>query len=41
MRKSIQLAAVLLAVAALAGCNTMPILNVSDSPAVSASTDAA
>ena len=36
MRNSIQLGALLIAVAALAGCHTMPIQNVSDAPAVNA-----
>ena len=37
MRISIKLAGLLIATAALAGCNTMPIHNVSDAPVVSAS----
>ena len=37
MRHSIKLAAMLIAAAALVGCNTMPIQNVSEAPAASAS----
>lgn len=37
MRHSIKLGALLIAAAALAGCNTMPIQNVSDSPVATAS----
>jgi hypothetical protein len=36
VHKSIKIGALLLAVAALAGCNTMPIQNVSEAPAVNA-----
>lgn len=37
MRHTLKFAGLLLAVAALAGCNTMPIHNVSDAPVASAS----
>lgn len=37
MRHSAKLGALLIAAAALAGCNTMPIQNVSDAPVVTAS----
>ena len=36
MRNSIKFAALLIATAALAGCNTLPIQNVSDAPVVTA-----
>jgi hypothetical protein len=37
MRVSVKFAALVLAAASLAGCNTMPILNVSEAPVVTAS----